>query len=339
MNANIEARKVQVSRTGTYMISLPKSWVERVGIKNGEAILLQAQPDGTLLVKPSGKETETTLKKECGIEFDDPGKLTREFIAAYIGGYSTIKIRSKENISLKMKRFVRQISHNMIGIEIMDETPTTIILQDFLNPSDLSPKKGIRRMHLICRSMFQDAIKSLRERDVELSEEVVSRDDDIDRLYWLIAKQYNILLKNPTYSQKIGITPENGLYQLLIGRIIERVGDHTANFARYGGVLSKENPVDKSIVAQIASFAKDVSDIFDRAINAFQGNEPDKANDAILKANQILERKDKIIKNILNLKAKAIVTVSLAYMIESLDRIGSYATDIGEITIDRKMMA
>jgi phosphate uptake regulator len=338
MNTKVETRKVQISGTRTYMVSLPKNWVELVGIKNGESLLLQAQPDGTLSIRPSGKAIEAPPKKKCSIELDDPEKLVREFIGAYLGGYNLIEIKAKGNLSLKMKQFIRRISHNMIGLEIMDESPCSITLQDFLNASDLSPKKGIRRMHLITRSMFQDAIKSLKEKDADLSTEIVSRDDDIDRLYWLIAKQYNLLLKNPTYTQQIGVMPLEGLYYLLIGRIIERVGDHTVNFARYSEILSKEASLDESTIAQVVSFAERVGNIFDQAINAFQANEPERANQTISEANQLLKLKDELIKNILHLKTRAIITVSLAYIIESIERICSYATDIGEITIDRKMV-
>jgi phosphate uptake regulator len=124
----------------------------------------------------------------------------------------------------------------------------------------------------------------------------------------------------------------------LIGRIIERVGDHTVNFARYSEILSREDSLDESIITQVVSFAKKVSNIFDQAINAFQANESERADHTILEANQLLKLKDEIIKNILHLKAKAIITVSLAYITESIERICSYATDIGEITIDRKMV-
>jgi phosphate uptake regulator len=333
MTQEFEVRKVQISGTGTYMISLPKNWVELTGIKNGDSLFLQAQPDGTLLIQPYSLEFEKTPKKEALIEYENSERLIREFIAAYLGGYSQIKIRSKEKIPLKMKNYIRKRSHNMIGLEIMDETPTTITLQDFLDPGDLSPKKGIRRMHLISRSMLQDSIASIMEGDLDLAEEVILRDNDLDRLYWLLAKQYNLLLKNPAYSQKIGITAKEGLYYLLMGRAIERVGDHSSKLAQYG---IKLNGKKLPILEEIFSFAQEVRDIFDESINVFQSNQPDKANEIVDNARKHIEIKDQMTKGYLEEKPISTEAVSIAYILDSLGRICSYAMDVGEITIDRK---
>jgi antitoxin component of MazEF toxin-antitoxin module len=49
---NIETRKVQQTGGSTYIISLPKQWAEKMGIKTGVRVSLQAQPDGKLLIDP-----------------------------------------------------------------------------------------------------------------------------------------------------------------------------------------------------------------------------------------------------------------------------------------------
>ncbi len=45
-------RRVQCTGRGSYIISLPKEWVEDIGLKRGSEIAFNIQPDNTLSLIP-----------------------------------------------------------------------------------------------------------------------------------------------------------------------------------------------------------------------------------------------------------------------------------------------
>src|SRR2546427_752721 len=80
----------------------------------------------------------------------------------------------------------------VIGPEVIEETRNSVVIQDLSDTAELSAEKCLRRMHLIVRAMHEDAIEALRTQDEALARDVAQRDQDVDRLYWMVAKQYNV---------------------------------------------------------------------------------------------------------------------------------------------------
>ena len=61
-------RKVQCTGRGSYIISLPKEWVQDLELKRGSEIAFNVQPDSTLTLVPrkiqEKKEEETQLNQK-----------------------------------------------------------------------------------------------------------------------------------------------------------------------------------------------------------------------------------------------------------------------------------
>jgi len=51
----------------------------------------------------------------------------------------------------------------------------------------------------------------------ELAKDVIVRDGDVNRLDWMIAKQYNLILNNADISKGLGVTSEKSLNLSLFG--------------------------------------------------------------------------------------------------------------------------
>ena len=59
----METRKVQVTGKSTYVVSLPKKWVNSIQIKNGDSIAMIPLPDGTMLINPKLKKSERSCQR------------------------------------------------------------------------------------------------------------------------------------------------------------------------------------------------------------------------------------------------------------------------------------
>jgi phosphate uptake regulator len=326
----MESRKIQITGGSTYIVSLPKPWVVESGINAGDSLFITHMQDGALLLSPKVKGEKEIKKRIMEIGYEEEEHLIRKLIGLYIAGYNTIEIKSKK-IDPRTKRAIRDFTKMVVGPEIIHEDSKMVILQDLINPAEFSQKKGLRRMYLLVKSMHADALSALKKGDRNLAEDVIFRDADVNRLEWMIAKQYNLILNDTEIAKSIGVKSEKSLNFMLISRIIERIGDHATKVAESTLLLEDINIEDK-IVKDI-SHASDISiGILDKSVSAFFSENLDEANEAIDESEKLNRTCDTLMKKIKHKESDDVVL--LASIIESVRRAGLYATDIAEIAIN-----
>ena len=327
----MDSRKIQLTGGSTYIVSLPKSWVTEKGINVGDPVWITPLQDGTLLLSPKLKKEGVSRKKVLNIDNESGEHLMRKLIGMYIAGYNTIEIKSKKNLKPELSRAIRDFTKMVVGPEIIDEDRNCVLLQDRINPHGLFLKKGLRRMYLLVRSMHVDAVAALTKGDLELAKDVIVRDGDVNRLDWMIAKQYNLILNNTEVAKRAGVTNEKSLNLMLISRIIERIGDHATKIAESIKLLDG-NDIDEGITDEIAHSSDISLKILDKSMNAFFSEDLNEANETIDMSTKLNRASDALMKRIRDQESEAVV--SLASIIESVRRTGLYATDISEIAIN-----
>ncbi|MBQ4135311.1 MAG: phosphate uptake regulator PhoU [Methanocorpusculum sp.] len=329
----MEIRKIQVTGGSSYVLSLPKSWIRERNIQKNDPIGVVSQADGTLLITPNIKYDRTTKSKEFPLkDYPDPQMLLRSLIGAYISGFTVIKITSAGRIPPKVRQVVRKFTQMTIGQEVAEETDNSITLKDILNPSEMPFENTIRRMYVIVKAMHEDAVYALEQGKRELAEDVAARDTDIDRLHWLIHRQFSLIIDNPALSLRMNITPSMASTYYQISRIIERVGDHAVLIAESVLVLIDKG-VDRSLIPKLSGLDAESLEVFYRSIQAvFSGN--------IVKANQIISDADELEPQYHQFgdatrKMKAQEAIAVNQIVQSMHRITEYSSDIAEILINR----
>ncbi len=331
----METRKVQITGKSTYIISLPKTWVKKVNIKNGNSVIMVPRSDGTLLINPKLKNNEETTANTINLETQqDTDTLIRKFIGAYLAGYNTIEITSTDKLQPKLRQDIRRMIHNVIGPEIIDETSTYVKVKDLLDSSDLSLIQGLKRMYIITRGMHRDAVAALQNNDTSLAEDVELRDDEVDKFYWMIAKQYNLVMNDMFFAEKMNVRPQEVLGYLLVARSIERIADHAKKIAGNAKNIKNTNDIIPKIVAASDTILK----MFDEAINAFNRNKFDHANDVVNQAKELNKITENLTHETLKLRGDAQTIVCLAYIIDSLERTRAYILDIAETSINHQFI-
>ena len=328
----MEIRKVQLTGSSSYVITLPKEWITSHGIKKNDPLGIIVQPDGTLLItwKTKGKQIHRT--KEFYVDdIDDATYLFRLLVSAYINGYSTVIIKSKERI----KSFVRECAINFtqtaIGPEIIEETIKSITIKDLLNPAEMPFDKTIKRMYILARTMHEDAITALKKKNKSLAGDIEPRDRDVDRLHWLISRQFNILLKDMTLSERMNITQDEATYLFLMSRLIERIGDHGVKIAKNVPVLI-DKKVNAEMIEMIASASNNSLKILTSAIDAWSNKDIKGANENIESIKNLVSSCEEINNNALNVKGMS--SISTGYIAESIRRTGEYSADISELLLN-----
>jgi len=328
----MEGRKLQLTGGSTYIVSLPKRWVVEAGLKAGDMVFLDTQSDGSVSVRPRQLEKAQIRRRifeEKGEERRD--HLLRKLIGAYIGGFGSIASPFRPAMGPFVRRVARDFSRMVIGPEVIEETRNAVVIQDLSDTADLSAEKCLRRMHLTVRAMHEDALIALRNRDEALARDVAQRDQDVDRLYWMVAKQYNLIHApgggSPTAAGRV----ELHNYRL-IAKLFERIGDHAERIAKTYPIFA-DRGLDPRLLKELDAARESAISILDRAFTALLTADVDAANQAV----DDLVRHQKLIDGLFHHVAarKGEELLALAAIVDSLGRTAGYAADIAEIAIDR----
>ncbi len=317
----------------SYIITLPKEWVITSNIQKNDPVGLLQQSDGTLLV--TSKMNREDAKKTMDFKVDEKSDQTflyRRLISAYIAGYNQIIIESKNRMPPNMRGIIRKFTQSTIGQEVVEETDNSITIKDLLNPTEMPFHRTIKRMYIMVKAMYEDSVEALRLNDKTIAEDVIQRDDEVDRLHWLIARQHNIILSNYSFAEKMGISVEEATTSFLISRRIERIGDHIVKISQNSLDIIDKN-IDKKIIDEIEKASNFSLKLLNQSIGAYTKKDISEANENINK----LKKLDNLCENVkkIGLKQDPMLSLSLGYIVESIGRIGEYGEDISEHVINQ----
>ena len=332
MKDNLETRKVQQTGGSSYIISLPKPWITKSGIEKKDTLGIIAQPDGNLLITPKFEEKEILKSKEIKIEgTENPNFVFRLLIGAYIMGYSKIIIKSSRKIKSQIRTVIRKFIRIAIGPEILEESNNYVMMKDLLNPKEMPFEKTIKRMYILVENMHKDAIEALSIKDKKLAEEVVNRDNEIDRLHWLIGRQSHIVLRDIILSQRMGVTLEDAHHYQQMSRLLERIGDHAVKIAE--NVLKTiEHDFDEKLLKRIKKASEFSINTLIQSLDAWLQKDINIANDNIESISKLVDICEHI--NIDPGDMNVESYIAFGYIVESLRRTGEYAANICEVIIN-----
>jgi len=259
-----ELRKVQRTPTGTFFVCLPRSWAEQQGLRKGALVALDETSEGKLLIDP--KYNAEPLPRVANLNAGP--YLSREIISRYLLGFDIIRIEAKERIDFDVRNIVKTTVGSLIGLEIVEENYSQIVLQCLLEPSGFPPEKILRRNYAIVAGMNRDAANSFINGDLQLAKSVIARDDESNRLYFLLVRILRTIIQAPSLSEKLGITPIECLDYRLAASLIEAIGDACVQVAAKTIELNEIKPSEE-LQKLLASLQAICFDAYEQALKSF----------------------------------------------------------------------
>ena len=327
----METRKIYVSGGSTYVISLPKKWVTKANLKAGDSLVVTEQ-GGSLLIETSITEKETKVKEVKISQLSSNEALERLIIAFYLVGYDTIKVKLDRKDHLPYRKSIRKVLDYLIGIEIVEDTNDAMTLEIMVDYKRMMTAQILQRIYSINRSMLLDLGNAMKTMDIGLAKDVIVREQEIDRLYFLVVRQLKSAVEYQQVAEKLGIENQRDClgYRIAV-KALERIADHIENMAKsYIQLMeiNKDAPMDDFIKLNssiVMTFEKSVQALFTRnhelAEKIFQElKEIKKAHSDI--SNELLQPK--------NIQSAILQKT----MLDSLGRIASYSGDLAEIAIN-----
>ncbi|MHA2112215.1 MAG: PhoU domain-containing protein [Candidatus Hodarchaeales archaeon] len=324
----MEIRKIQVTGAGdTRIISLPKDWAARHQLDKGANVVIKELSSGELLIYP----TESQLEKRV-TRLRESAHISRDVLAAYLLGSDIIIIEAEKDNSLMKKSNIKDLSRQLVGLEILGETQESIELHFLIDSSSLpNPREYVHRCFSIANQMQSDAITAFLNDDITLAKEVIERDVEVNRLYFLIVRMLKIMVNDKR--EVSNIKPTTCLDWRMVAAYGENLGDASVEFAK----IVKKNPnlretLSKSTLNKINKLSGFTTEILGENLDSFFAQNVLLAEDLKVRNENQLEVIHNEIQEDISKHDKEVVW-KLSSLMSFFKQLREVAIDIGDLVI------
>ena len=158
--------------------------------------------------------------------------MTYDLTGAYLLGFDRIRIVGAKTISREDRAGIKSALGRLVGLEILDEDSRKISMQFLLEERAIIPETIVRRMSGLLDGMLKDVAEALAKGDGKLLTLVGERDDEVDRLYFLLVRATRAAVVRPEVAERYGLSPVDLLDYRVLASFLESVGDAVGELSR-----------------------------------------------------------------------------------------------------------
>ncbi|WP_231188409.1 phosphate uptake regulator PhoU [Haladaptatus sp. DYF46] len=331
----METRKVQLSGGTTFTVSLPKQWATEQNISSGSVLYLHPEADGTLLIEAgSRKDTDQQV-----VRIDVSGYTTEMFgqvvKSMYLVGVSELVIVDRNGYDDDNLETAMDLCSNLSGLEIMEMAETKLTFRNIIDPSSISIRKSVLRMKLIVLSMHRDAVRAVVDDDARLARRVVARDNEADKLFCLVTRQFQRAIENLQTVEALETTRSELFEYYHTARQFERIGDHATKMV--GLVMERDGVLADVNVDEFARLADTARRIIERAADVVLSDvDIDTAFSLLTEVTELDDAIDALDKSLYT-REDATVAFTFGLLLDSVRRTAAYGRNIAEMGIQQTM--
>lgn len=264
----VEPRKIQVLGGSTYTVSIPKRWVDKLGIHPGDFVSLQLTKEGHLLMR--SKSAPQTPEKRGLIDPKGltPDELQRRIIGFYLAGYEKIEVRGSPQIDSGALNVIRDLPHKISGLELVQETKGRAILEDIIDPSRFSIRMAVDRMYSLLRASLVRIVDGLLGKDGAVIAESLARLEDVERLSWIVIKQQRMIVEKPALAAEMDVDTADAVNYAICALHLKSMAETCRDILE----LIPQNwkmKISKSSLLECVEIGNSVISVCDRGLFAF----------------------------------------------------------------------
>ncbi len=325
-----QIRRLQITGGSTYIVSLPKTWIDELHLKKNSNITLIKNRNNsiTLFQEEQNKKNNaiTTIGKNDSIE-----STRRKIIAMYLSGYKTMEIKTKGiEIPSTHKTAIRDLVRSkLMGTEIVESSSEKMTLQVLTQLAQLPFSVALQRMYTTAKNIHQESIEALNELDLEHAEEIIKIDDEVDRFSLYLLRNLNLALEHVQVLIDSGLEKSSDClgYRTAV-KCVERIADHGVLIAKKIKYL--KSPIDKKILKEIEHISVESLIVFENSITALFKRDYQMAENVAANVSKVIEIEKKLMDSLKFNEDTGIIKLIL----EDIRRTAEYSRDISEIVID-----
>jgi len=346
-------RRVQRTGRGSYLVSLPKDWINSLGLKKGAQLAVKVKEDSSILLIPrkivedrNGAD-QSNLKKYLIMvdSTNKPESICRKIISLYVNSADVIHIKFKQDkIKYEYRSAIRNVTKNLLlGTEIINEESDEITLQILVSHPDFSIDSAIRRMTILALSANKDAILALKNRDIYI-ESINETCNDVKRLNLYVIRQLKYGLERSLFKELGFESSKEFLGYRIVTKDIKSIADNALNIIRNistmrnmvdDGILFLKEPVDKELYSQILKFNSEARSFFEEALRALFKEDYNLADNLISETKKFATIETELVTLMSSKKMESDISSIFRLILDGARRIIEYGQNITEVTLNR----
>jgi len=311
---------------GSFLISIPKDWAKRNGVSKGDTVVVEELSERRLVIRPIEQSEGAPKEVEVDYPREDLTYVINDVTAAYLLGYDIIRVQGRTVMTREDRERLKSTIGRLIGLEIIDEDSKKMTLQFLLEPTGLTPERIAKRMIGIIEGMIKDTGDGVATRDPKVLALVAERDDELDRLYFLLVRAVRTAAMDQDVAQRFALTPVEILDYRVLASFLESVGDTIAELSKK---LAEELP-SKDVAGDLVGSLKKLETMESLSMQSFLARKVSRTRGAYLQmaslSNEVSELSTRIARRP---EAKGGNTVELVGLLE---RASSLFVDISDLS-------
>jgi phosphate uptake regulator len=330
-------RKIMSLGKSSLVVSLPKEWMQLNELKKGDTITYNIQGDRALVFYPSA--LKKTGPKEITLNINQTEEellITQKILGAFLNGYTGIMLTSEKIFTVPQTKAIRNMAQKLY-MRVMEADAKSVYIQSIMDESQASLEQAIQRMHLISRSMCEDAINAMKNSDTALAKSVYALDDDVDHFAFFILRILRNAAQDPRLAKDLHVDPLDCMdHQMLVYRM-EHASDYAADIASHLIMLNgSKQKIPEDVLALMVTAGTEVVDLYVKAFAAFFSKDVT-ATVEIMKYEQRMEKLEVEIasKSFTGAPKPAELVCAICSIRDNIKRLSHCAISIAEITVNR----
>jgi len=336
----MESRKIQKVGAATFTVSLPKEWVGRRNLRKGDQLFIVEEGDGLRLLPSPVSSERGREDTEFIVDADlceEPGMLERVIVGNYVLGRERVIVRSALRLRSEHQDEIRRAIRRLMGIGIIEESASRVVLQCSLDPANYPLDALIKRLYNLGATMLSESLEALVSGDVALAEDAIKREDDADMMYWLILR---LVLSAQLDEGLVGQLGMRSRLEIPGYRVISRDLETVADLA-YGvaenvrELLTIKAKIPNSILKGLQGLATMIEGMYAKALGGLLSRDLKQANEAIHMFEGLAQKEQDLVRLVLKEVQDPKVIIPLRGIYSNIGTIGEYAQSIAVIAFNR----
>src|SRR5919108_819343 len=309
------------------LISLPSEWVKNHNLKKGNMVLIEVNRDNSISLFPSDVSNENIKDVTIAYPPASMDSLVNQIYGAYLLGYDIIRIKGKSQISFDNRELIKYAMQKLVGLEIIDEDGFIIISQFLLDENALDAEKILRRMSSIVAGMYRDTLDGLRIKESSIEKLITSRDDEVDRQYFLLVRLIRSAMMDQKLASKLNLSNIDILDYRVAANHLESAGDYIADFASSMPIISYDK-----LINEITQAGALIEKMQDKSVAGFINKNRVESDEVV----KMYSKFNELMNSIKELSAKSETkdsesTIAVLNSIYSMDKIARCWVDVADL--------
>lgn len=263
-------RRLQVVGRASYSVSLPKSWVLKMGLKAGDTLEMSEGIDGSLRLSPP----ETKLKRSlCSINADlcrDAEQLGMIVLAGYRVGYDIIRINCSKSPLHELSKGLENLVEGLPGFELDQGQNSELILRNILDYSRFPADDLVKRSYILVSEMLNTFSSFLETGRYDLIPYIETLRRRVGELLQLHARLMITYFRRRELGKFLKLRNPPHIYSsIVLENLMDPLAEVLLELAKRTSLLGKKIWANSTVYNGLRRALDELSRLIDGAFNAY----------------------------------------------------------------------